>query len=61
MELIAIFCVVMTAVFVALKFANVITWSWLWVLTPIWSPIALIALSVAIKIVQEFLDSILND
>ena len=61
MGLISIFLVVMTAVFVALKFANVVAWSWLWVLSPIWLPVALIILGVIIKIAQEFLDSILND
>lgn len=61
MGLISIFLVVMTAVFVALKFANVIAWSWLWVLSPIWLPVTLTILAVIIKIIQEFLDSILND
>lgn len=27
-------------VFIVLKFLNVITWSWLWVLSPIWIPLA---------------------
>lgn len=42
MSLIGIFCTVLTAVFVGLKLANVIAWSWLWVLSPIWIPIAVI-------------------
>lgn len=28
-------------VFIALRLCGVITWSWLWVLAPIWIPIAL--------------------
>jgi len=28
--------VIFTAIFVTLKLANVITWSWLWVLSPLW-------------------------
>ena len=27
--------------FIGLKLGNVITWSWLWVLSPIWIPLAL--------------------
>jgi hypothetical protein len=32
---------VLTAVFVALKLAKVISWSWVWVLSPIWISILL--------------------
>ena len=38
-----IFLVVLTAVFVALKLAGVIAWSWGWVLSPIWIGLLLIA------------------
>lgn len=34
---------VLTVVFIVLKLTNVITWSWWWVLSPIWISIALIA------------------
>ena len=27
--------------FIVLKLCNVITWSWIWVLAPLWGPIAL--------------------
>lgn len=27
--------------FIVLKLCNVITWSWLWVLAPLWGPIAI--------------------
>ena len=27
--------------FIALKLTNIITWSWIWVLAPIWIPIVL--------------------
>lgn len=33
----------LTLLFVGLKLGNVITWSWLWVLAPLWIPFALIA------------------
>lgn len=31
----------LTLLFIALKLTNVITWSWIWVLAPIWLPWAL--------------------
>lgn len=31
-----------TVLFVALKLTNYIAWSWLWVLSPVWLPIAVI-------------------
>jgi len=30
----------LTILFIALKLTGVITWSWLWVLSPIWLPLA---------------------
>jgi hypothetical protein len=35
---------VLLAIFVTLKLTNQIDWAWLWVLTPLWAPIALGAL-----------------
>jgi hypothetical protein len=34
------FCGVLTIAFIILKLTGVITWSWLWVLSPVWMPIA---------------------
>lgn len=34
------FCGVLAIVFIVLKLTGVIAWSWLWVLAPIWIPIA---------------------
>lgn len=31
----------LTILFIGLKLGNVITWSWWWVLSPIWLPVAL--------------------
>ena len=33
------FFVFMTILFVAFKLANIIEWSWLWVLGPVWIPL----------------------
>lgn len=35
------FCGLLTIVFIVLKLCKVITWSWLWVLAPIWIPVAI--------------------
>ena len=35
------FCGLLTIVFIVLKLCKVISWSWLWVFSPIWLPLAL--------------------
>lgn len=37
----------LTIVFIALKLAGLITWSWLWVLSPLWLPLCAVLLIVA--------------
>lgn len=34
------FCGLLTIVFITLKLTGVITWSWWWVLAPLWAPVA---------------------
>ena len=36
------FCGLLTIAFIVLKLTGVISWSWLWVLTPIWIPAAIV-------------------
>lgn len=36
------FCGLLTIAFIVLKLTGVISWSWLWVLAPIWIPAAII-------------------
>lgn len=38
------FCGLLTILFIALKLTKVITWSWWWVLAPIWIPFAIVLL-----------------
>ena len=38
----------LTIVFIVLKLTNVIAWSWWWVLAPIWLPLAIALVVVAI-------------
>ncbi len=35
------FCDLLALLFIALKLMGVINWSWIWVLAPIWIPIAI--------------------
>lgn len=41
-------CEVLTVIFIILKLTNVISWPWLWVVSPIWIPwgIAIFAVSI---------------
>lgn len=45
------FCEILTLVFIVLKLCGVVTWSWWWVLAPIWIPIALLLLLLLLCIV----------
>lgn len=35
-------CTILLIIFITLKLCNLITWSWLWVLAPLWIPVALV-------------------
>ena len=41
----------LTVVFVDLKLLGLITWSWWWVLSPIWIPISLVVVLLIIAII----------
>lgn len=41
----------LTLVFITLRLCNVIDWSWWWVLSPLWIPLAVIILLVIIGMV----------
>ena len=42
------FCGLLTVLFIGLKLTKFITWSWLWVLSPSWIPIALVILALIV-------------
>jgi hypothetical protein len=42
------FCGLLTIVFIVLKLLKVISWSWLWVLSPLWMPTAIVILLVMV-------------
>lgn len=41
----------LTIVFIVLKLTNIITWSWLWVLSPIWISAIIVCLIVVIILI----------
>ena len=42
------FCGLLTVAFIVLKLCNVITWSWWWVLAPLWIPLTVVLVAVFI-------------
>ena len=44
------FCGLLAIVFIVLKLCGVISWSWWWVLSPIWIPIAIAVLIIIIGV-----------
>ena len=42
------FCGLLTIAFIVLKLCKVITWSWVWVLSPLWISFAIIVLIILI-------------
>ena len=42
------FCGMLTILFIAFKLLGVITWGWLWVLSPIWITLVLVLIAVFI-------------
>ena len=45
------FCGLLTIVFIVLKLTKYIDWSWLWVFSPLWIPIALLLLVLLVLLV----------
>jgi hypothetical protein len=55
---------ILTVIFVVLKLCDIITWSWWWVLSPLWLPLTIclsIVLVVDICIVVVIVIAILNN
>lgn len=45
------FAEALTLLFIGMKLGKVISWPWLWVLSPIWIPLVLIIIIIAVIIV----------
>lgn len=50
---------VLTLIFVVLRLMNVITWSWMWVLSPLWISMALIILILLISLIVVSIASLI--
>jgi len=46
----------LAVLFIGLKLSSIIDWSWWWVLTPLWGPMALLLLAIAILMVVAAID-----
>lgn len=44
----------LTLIFIALKLCNVINWSWLWVLSPLWLPFSIVLVCLVIVLIILF-------
>ena len=47
------FCGLLAIAFIVLKLLGVISWSWIWVLAPIWIPVVIIGLILVFIILWE--------
>ena len=45
----------LTLLFIGLKLTKVITWSWVWVLSPIWLPLAVLLAGLVVYIVYHII------
>jgi hypothetical protein len=50
----------LTILFIALKLTRVIDWSWWWVLSPIWIPIAIVLLVIAAWLISVAIVALLK-
>ena len=51
---------ILTIVFVVLKLTNVISWSWWWVLSPLWIPLGFIAILFVVVFVFLFIKAMVK-
>ena len=50
------FCGLLAIVFIVLKLTKVISWSWWWVLSPIWIPTALVVVLLLVWVIANMFD-----
>lgn len=52
---------VLTGILTTLKLTGVISWSWLWVLAPLWIPVALLAVFlIAVGLLAYYITDLMN-
>lgn len=49
---------VLTLIFITLKLLKVITWSWVWVLSPMWIPLLIILIILLIIVLAELIKAL---
>jgi energy-coupling factor transporter transmembrane protein EcfT len=49
-------CGVVGIVFIILKLCGLIHWSWIWVLSPFWLPVALVIFLIIIAVLKNWID-----
>lgn len=54
------FCGLLAIAFIVLKLCGVITWSWLWVLAPLWIPAGIAIACFLIVLIAIFLRGLLH-
>lgn len=52
------FCGLLTVLFIGLKLTHYIDWSWWWVLSPLWAPIAVVLGVVGMVLVFTFVAAV---
>lgn len=54
------FCGLLTVLFIGLKLTGYIAWSWWWVLSPLWIPVALVLAIIVVLLVVLGLFKLFN-
>jgi hypothetical protein len=55
------FAGLLAILFIALKLTGVITWSWVWVLAPLWIPLAIVLPIIAVILVLALIAAALGN
>ena len=54
------FCGLLTVAFIVLKLVGVISWSWWWVLAPLWIPVAIMLLCFIVGLIVAFIQQLVR-
>jgi hypothetical protein len=55
------FLSLLTLLFIGLKLSNIISWSWWWVLSPLWIPLAIVGIIILITAVLTIFADIVDN
>lgn len=54
------FCGLLTILFIGLKLTKYIAWSWVWVLSPLWIPLAVVGLIILIILILALIKALIS-